>query len=387
MLLNKRLLSKSKCFLRKVSLSLFLSVSALNASNVSAETFNTMDAVSSAFSLDCIDYCIVGICVHLICVGPICTLDYSARIAHNLPELIVSVYDDVSEQPYEEYQAFQTSLLEDIANFGADLALPERVGSAAVRFKNASVIGHPFMLFTSNDSSEGGESGGNLEAIGEEQVPETGEEWAQQQTENSEGEEVSEEASSALSDLTGSSAYMGFCPGRVTPFMPYYESSIDQYEWRYSVIDRVVSVMNGAHMFGNREIGSMDSINPIGENTWGGVYPRNGFIMQTEDPKAAAVIAQRAVDVVTRNDIWRLKIQPPIPESDEKDDLWQMVSPKVDKTCNAFGSQDATWSEGRNDDGLGQYAWNYWGRYSCCWSADPLIAIIPIPPICVNDIL
>src|SRR3546814_2748302 len=35
-------------------------------------------------------------------------------------------------------------------------------------------------------------------------------------------------------------------------------------------------------------------------NLWGNVYPRGGFLHQTDDFKTGAVIAQRAGDVVTR---------------------------------------------------------------------------------------
>ncbi len=34
---------------------------------------------------------------------------------------------------------------------------------------------------------------------------------------------------------------------------------------------------------------------------WGNVYPRQGFLVQPDDFKAAAVMAQRAGDVITRN--------------------------------------------------------------------------------------
>jgi hypothetical protein len=46
---------------------------------------------------------------------------------------------------------------------------------------------------------------------------------------------------------------------------------------------------------GLREIGNW----PL--QTWGGVYPRTGWTTQAEEPKAAAVNAQRAGDIVTRD--------------------------------------------------------------------------------------
>ncbi|EPH6592434.1 TraU family protein, partial [Escherichia coli] len=46
---------------------------------------------------------------------------------------------------------------------------------------------------------------------------------------------------------------------------------------------------------GKREIGSQEE-----ENMWGNVYPRSGFVTQTDDDKAAAVVAQRVADIITR---------------------------------------------------------------------------------------
>ncbi len=44
-----------------------------------------------------------------------------------------------------------------------------------------------------------------------------------------------------------------------------------------------------------REIGTR-----TGLNLWGNVYPRGGFLHHVDDYKAAAVVAQRAGDIVTR---------------------------------------------------------------------------------------
>jgi hypothetical protein len=33
---------------------------------------------------------------------------------------------------------------------------------------------------------------------------------------------------------------------------------------------------------------------------WGNVYPRSGFVSQTDDDKASAVVAQRVADIITR---------------------------------------------------------------------------------------
>jgi integrating conjugative element protein (TIGR03756 family) len=379
---------------KKTSLSALILLSSFNVSSVSAETFNTIDAMKASINLDCIDYCITGVCIHIICSPWGCDFDWSFLVSHNLPELIVSVYDEIEEQPYDEYRPFQEMILSSFGNKGASLAIPEKVGSKPVVFKNASIVGHPFMMFfqgansAEEDSPDDSSDSGGIEGVADNSEPENSEEWMAQQSGNVAEQGSSSGMDSELSAIGGSSSFEGFCAAEVTPFMPYYDSAIDSFEWRYAVVDRIVAVMNNAHIFGNREIGSMDSLNPVGENTWGGVYPRMGFVLQQEDPKAAAVIAQRAVDIVTRNDIWRFKIQTaPIGESNEKSDLWQMVSPKEDKKCNSFGSKDPDWSKGRNSDGLGQYGWNYWGRYTCCLGEWPILAKIPLTPLCLNAIL
>ena len=46
---------------------------------------------------------------------------------------------------------------------------------------------------------------------------------------------------------------------------------------------------------GMREVGARTTM-----NLWGNVYPRGGFLHQTDDYKSGAVVAQRAGDVVTR---------------------------------------------------------------------------------------
>lgn len=381
-----------------------LLLSVLNMPKATAETFNTIDAVKSTLNLECIDYCITGTCIHIVC-SPWCSISLSFQISHNLPELIVSVYDEVSEQPYDEYRPLQELLLGGFGNEGASLNLPEKTGSQPVIFKNASVIGHPFMLLFSSGGSSGlpegysyaegkGYDGDNSNdcllnnnifvRCPKEKSPDFTEREKEMGAEGAMGDK---DISSGFAEIIGSSVFYGFCPTKVQAFQPYYESTLDFFEWRYGVIDRFKAIQNGAHIPGNREIGSLNSLNPIGKNTWGAVYPRMGFVLQHEDPKAAAVIAQRAVDVVTRNDNWRIKTTAPIGASNEKTDLWQMISPKEDSSCGAFGSKDLDWSEGRNSDGKGQYGWNYWGRYKCCMDKLPILTQISMPPICLKNIL
>lgn len=74
--------------------------------------------------------------------------------------------------------------------------------------------------------------------------------------------------------------------------MPYLLSTLDTLAWRYNVPE---ALYPEALIPGRREIGTR-----TGLNLWGNVYPRGGFLHQTDDHKSGAVVAQRAGDIVTR---------------------------------------------------------------------------------------
>ena len=74
--------------------------------------------------------------------------------------------------------------------------------------------------------------------------------------------------------------------------MPYFLSTLDSAAWRTGVPE---SLYPEALVPGQREIGSQAAA-----NMWGNVYPRSGFVSQTDDDKASAVVAQRVADIITR---------------------------------------------------------------------------------------
>jgi integrating conjugative element protein (TIGR03756 family) len=113
---------------------------------------------------------------------------------------------------------------------------------------------------------------------------------------------------------------------------------------------------------GLREIGNW----PL--NTWGSVYPRSGWLLQPDQPKAAAVAAQRVGDIVTRGAephvywevasggvfesdnklVWRPQS---LEERNDKTGDWQMLSPVMGTGCETFGANDTAsiggWSGGK----------------------------------------
>ena len=145
------------------------------------------------------------------------------------------------------------------------------------------------------------------------------------------------------------------CPSSVRPMFPYFMSEVDAIAWRKAELNI------SPHSFpGRREIGNWPT------NTWGSVFPRIGFVIQTEVAKAAAVSAQRAIDIVSKNrQMPHLYHAYPMSGISEKTPAWQMISPKKSNRCEAFGSPNLHWAKDKNNED-GQYAWNYWRTYQCC---------------------
>ncbi|MEX0926138.1 MAG: TIGR03756 family integrating conjugative element protein, partial [Dehalococcoidia bacterium] len=166
------------------------------------------------------------------------------------------------------------------------------------------------------------------------------------------------------------------CPSATDPMVPYFQSALDSIAWRSGIPE---SIYYQALTPGVREIGNWPG------NTWGNVYPRSGFLAQPEYPKAAAVIAQRAADIVTRTN--QPHVYQPIPdntntagmrvwnpnpatEGDRHTASWQMHLPVASTSCGAFGSDDrfsglAGWASGKGSNQRA-YVWTMWRQYQCC---------------------
>ncbi|MFZ4701041.1 MAG: TraU family protein, partial [Candidatus Methylumidiphilus sp.] len=96
--------------------------------------------------------------------------------------------------------------------------------------------------------------------------------------------------------------------------------------------------------------------------------PRSGWLLQPNQPRAAAVAAQRVGDIVTRGSephvyrevasggvfesdskrVWRPQS---LEERNDKTGDWQMLSPVMDTNCETFGANDTAsvggWSGGK----------------------------------------
>jgi integrating conjugative element protein (TIGR03756 family) len=274
-------------------------------------------------------------CFWLRCSWTGCRVRTSIKTGHYNPDLVVSSYNELGGNPWVEIRATLGLAQKAAATGLLGTLLPVPIDSAGNRTEGtAGNRDHKNMVFRETD------------AIGH-----------------------------PLSSLSGLVAGVGLlCQSQTTSFFPYFQSGLDALSWRQEVPEIFYPP---SFIPGLRELGTW----PL--QTWGGVYPRTGWTTQAEEPKAAAINAQRAGDIVTRSGQphvyvpvtgssgFRQKVWPPGPlvEKDRRTGTWQMMVPRTETSCNVFGTNNLAsltgWGGGRVG-GAGDYAWNLWRLYKCC---------------------
>ena len=305
------------------------------------ETFTTADVTEASANLDCLDYCIVGVCLWLVCSLFECHVETSPRIRHRLPDVVVQAYPHPGKMPWVEGESLLGNILEQsvktqlggwarspLVGGGNDTLNEDREKPAKKRsnnlwFKEASVIGNPAVY--------------------------------------------------AVSKLMQNMDNNFLCPSEVDAWRPYFQSEFDAIVWRTVASELLYPE---TWLPGSREIGHWP------KSTWGPVHPRHGFLLQNAEPKVGAVMAQRAIDVATRaNQPHVYQRVPGIDESNEKTDQWQMLTPKPSQQCETFGEDD-DWAVNKSDK-QGRYSWLYWALHECCVNHIGLyIGWIPTGEIC-----
>ena len=302
----------------------------------------TADIVES-ITLDssCLNYCLTGICVWLRCSIYECSIETSVRVSHYNPDLVISVYDEPGDNPWQEIESLFGSLDAGIASSIVGTFHDAFVGGGhrteggnpatdhSLRFKEVTAIGHPF---------------------------------------------------SSISDFIANTGY--YCPSEAESFNPYLLSSLDALTWRLG-LPEMLYLQN--LLPGRRVVGSGM------QQQWGAVWPRTGFINQKDDAKAAAVIAQRAGNIVTQNrqphiynaldgnGYYRSWLPGELVENDPDTGVWQMLAPKMDDQCYAFGENDVystAWSDGRHSED-NRYAFTLWRPYECCQPQGAFLFVVP----------
>ena len=312
----------------------------------------TPEIVTSAVSLDCVDYCIIGSCIKLQCsVLGGCKIKVYPRVRHYNPDFVVAAYNEVGDDPWTEMQSLLTlpqetilaamvRALTNVTPGGGSLGSGNTLQN--IPFKEVDVIGHPL-------------AGVNLKLV-----------------------------SDIANTVAGADAGVfagNVCPTTVTPLVPYFQSSLDALAWRFPTADLLHPA---AWLPGQREIGGWP------RNTWGHVYPRSGFVAAVPDPKAAAVTAQRAVDIVSRRAQPHVYLPAGGPEATENDGSikWQMLRPVPSSRCEVFGDAEELrtvtgWSSAKVAP-KGAYAWTAWRRYTCCPGRGTTLSEVALPPICLK---
>ena len=285
--------------------------SALLGGTASTFALNTSDITSSVTSVDCLEYRVAGVCYWLLCTWTGCSVRTSAKVRHYIPDAVVSSYSNTGENPWTDVRSMSRPNAK--AQAGGDGTTNHDTENNMAKFKNADVIGHP-----------GGE---------------------------------------VFSQFAKRSGYI--CKGAGTASRPYLLSTIDTIAWRYTVPEVVYPE---SLIPGMREIGSTAR-----SNLWGNVYPRGGFLHQTDDHISGAVVAQRAGDVVTRRRQPHV-YQPlladaydgywpagELKENDASTGKWQELTPTLSNTCAVFPN-----SNEHKQAEKGDYAWALWRPYACC---------------------
>lgn len=292
-------------------------------------------AKTTAAAFSCMKWMPIGTCFWLRCSWSGCSVRTSLKVGHYNPDLVVSSYNELGGNPWMEIRATLGLAQKTAATGLLGSLLPVPIDSAGNRTEGMSGNrDHKNMIFRETD------------AIGH-----------------------------PLSSLSGIVAGVGMlCQTETTSFVPYFQSGLDALSWRQEVPEIFYPA---SFIPGLREIGTW----PL--QTWGGVYPRTGWTTQAEEPKAAAINAQRAGDIVTRttqphvyvpvtassSSSQRVWSPGPLMEKDHRTGTWQMLVPRTETSCAVFGTNDLAtltgWGGGRVDD-AGDYVWNLWRPYKCC---------------------
>lgn len=277
----------------------------------SVMALDTATIVASSLSPDCLAWKVVGICYWLQCTTFGCSVETSVKVRHYIPDAVVSSYANTGANPWTEVRLMSPS--NPTAQAGGDGTTNQDHENNLTRFKNADVIGDP--------------------------------------------------AGTIFSRFASGFGYT--CDGAATPFMPYLLSTLDTVAWRYGIPE---AVYPESLIPGRREIGGR-----LTDNLWGNVYPRSGFLNQSNDYETGAVVAERAGDIVTRQG--QIHVYRPLlaeahdgywpagalVESDASTGKWQELAPTLSKTCAVFPHTNKQVQAKQGD-----YAWTLWRPYACC---------------------
>lgn len=291
--------------------------------SVSAKSITTLDIAQKTLEAfpNCSQHKIIGACFWLECSWYGCWVNQTFKVEHYTPDAVVSVFNQVGQNPWKE----------------ADL-LYDRIS-----YKT----GNRSQKFITKQNMSGGD-----------------------QLENTKNSKLKQkEATIVGHPLSRIWPRSLFIRSEATPYAPYFESMLDAIPWRMGI----ESVYPQSLSLKGYVLGQF----PL--SIWGTVYPREGIIEQSNDAKAASVVAFRGAHIVTRPrqaHIYRyLKSGScghdcEVYEISHKDEnhAWQMLSPKAETQCHAIAHNDIDkeWGLAESRIANGSYTWNLWRKYEGC---------------------
>lgn len=241
--------------------------------SVQAQTFNSAKVIADAHTFQCLDYKIITpICVYLLIIctpfGCYWRFYYRDRINHNLPDLVVTSFKTPGRTPFTEIRNTESPLAMQIFNSQAMRAAFGDKALGGGEIKNGHIGRQAANVVQNNRLFEANVIGSPAPKV------------------------IRQTMKYGVPRILGAQF---ICKSNVKRYKPYFMSEVDALAWRKAELNLHPSI----YVKGEREIGSLSVNSPTG-NTWGKVYPRIGFVLQTEPSKAAAVIAQRSIDIVTQ---------------------------------------------------------------------------------------
>jgi integrating conjugative element protein (TIGR03756 family) len=297
-----------------------LSVISLCFLLLNAEAITTADitAETSKAMASCLHYRVLGTCYWQYLQVTNTTL----YIEHYLPDVVVTVFDQPKNNAWVEMrdsldptvQAAEANIVKSITGdeVGYGRHSATNLTEQQVFFKEAEVIGNPA-----------------LSAIDQEQL----------------------------------------LPSTTTPLMPYYQSMLDAAMWRgFPPLATPEQIVALAQDF-TRRIGVFPSI-------WGGAFPIEGKVNASDEVKASAVIAQRAVNLLSTtvplhvyqgvsNVCGEACDASDFHENDENTQF-QRIYPEPETSCSVLGKSLNYGDSSLMAKAQGAYVWVVWRHYQGC---------------------
>lgn len=291
------------------------SVNSIDSFQITADTLQALPS--------CLHYRVVGVCFWLDCGVTGCSVVTTPKVQHYLPDLVVSVYPRYGKDPWW------------LVNQSLD--------------KVDHVAGQA--LFDKTDGFKLGS--GNIST-----------------TNNHDGDLAFREV-----DVIGNPALAAIhlpvllLTGQAQPMLPYYQSQLDAYFWRSGFL----GLLNPyAWIPGYKVVGTFLV------NDWGDTYPRSGFVLQDNPMKAAAVIAVRAANIATTENLHLHQNlnSTPCPEkacttagpifSKTKKVEWQRLMPNKQTVCqaNLVSGESPAWTQNKKTNQNAM--WVVWREYRGC---------------------